>query len=473
MTKLAFVDRCDELKRLDTLATRGQAGLAIVSGRRRIGKTRLLLEWVERHGGLYTVADTSTPEIQRRYLAESLAMKLPGFADVSYPDWGALLARVARDASAHGWTGPIVFDELPYLLVSSPELPSILQRWLDHDGRRAGLVVALAGSSQRMMLGLGLAPSSPLFGRADEVLELHPLEPRFLERALKLETVTNVVETYTALGGVPRYWELAFDRDGPVADVVDQLVLDPRGTLHKEPDFVLIEEVPPAVEVRPLLDAIGAGAHRVSEIGARIGRKATSLSRPLDRLVSMKLVQREVPFGENEKRSKRSLYKLADPFFRLWFRIVAPNRALLASSSAPVRKRLLKRYWPALVSAAWEDLCRSCLPRLKSGVALDDWGPGGRWWHGNAPEWDVVALSVDEGRVLLGEAKWKRKPFTRRQIETSVRALHKRKGPALQIAMNKKPLLRALFVPATEDNVPDLVDDVVIVRGDSLLSITE
>src|SRR5688572_4454872 len=98
---MKFLDRERETERLDRLVARG-GGFAAVYGRRRIGKTRLLVEWVRRHGGVYTVADQSAPEVQRRYLAQALATRLPGFADVGYPDWRALLARLARDAAAAG-----------------------------------------------------------------------------------------------------------------------------------------------------------------------------------------------------------------------------------------------------------------------------------------------------------------------------------------------------------------------------------
>lgn len=473
MGKLAFTNREEELARLNALMARGQGGLVIVSGRRRIGKTRLLLEWVDEHDGLYTVADTSTPEVQRRYLADAIAVKLPGFADVSYPDWGAMFSRLARDARAADWRGPIVFDELPYLIASSPELSSTLQRWIDHDARRAGLTIVLAGSSQRLMQGLGLEPSSPLFGRAEELLELAPLEARFLKEALGFTTVVDVVNAFTAWGGVPRYWELAAGRSGDIFDVVDQLVLDPRGPLHKEPDYLLIEEVPPAAEVRPLLDAVGAGAHRVSEIGARIGHKATSLSRPLDRLIGMGLLLREVPFGESEKRSKRSLYKIADSFFRLWFRVVAPNRALLASSPAKARRELLARYWPSLASTCWEELCRQSLPTVPRASRLGregPWGPAGRWWRGNAPEWDILALSMDGRKLLLGEAKWSLQPFTRRKIEALAQALARRPAPEISGARRHREVVRALFLPSVAADIPDNADDsVLIVNGADVL----
>jgi AAA+ ATPase superfamily predicted ATPase len=117
---MLFLNRVAELERLDELAVAREARLAVVYGRRRVGKTRLLLEWTARHGGLYTVADQSAPEVQRRYLALALTAVFPGFADVQYPDWAGLLTRLARDAQAARWSGPLVIDELPYLALGAP-----------------------------------------------------------------------------------------------------------------------------------------------------------------------------------------------------------------------------------------------------------------------------------------------------------------------------------------------------------------
>lgn len=121
---------------------------------------------------------------------------------------------------------------------------------------------------------------------------------------------------------------------------LDDQVLNPLGVLHEEPERLLLEELPPALGLRPILDAIGLGAHRVSEIAARIGAPATSLSRPLQRLMELGLIQREVPFGSFPAVGKRSLYKISDPFCRMWFRVVAPNRAILAGASKAARGRI-------------------------------------------------------------------------------------------------------------------------------------
>lgn len=450
---MKFLDRHQELTRLGRLATSRDGGLAVVYGRRRVGKTRLLLEWTARHGGVYTVADLSAADVQRRYFAEALAQRLPGFADVDYRDWRGLLDRLARDAAAAAFRGPIVFDELPYLVTASPELPSVLQRWLDHEAKAAGLIVAVAGSSQRMMQGLALSREAPLFGRAREMLAIEPLDATYLHPVFEPLHGRRLVELYAAWGGVPRYWELAVDAGADVRTQIDRLVLDPLGPLHREPDRLLLEEVPSAMEVRPLLDAIGGGAHRVSEIAGRLGRPATSMARPLDRLVEMGLVRREVPFGEGERKGKRALYKIQDPFFRLWFRVVAPHRALLAAGSPAARLELLDRFWKHLVAEAWEELCRLHVPR-QEGLAGGAWGPVSRWWQGNRPEWDVVGESIDGELLLLGEARWSAAPFAQREVERMCRELAAREPPLLAANPAERRIVRVLLVPEHRGTPP-------------------
>lgn len=455
---MKFVNRAAELGALRAL----DAGLAVVWGRRRVGKTRLLLEWCAREDGLYTVADQSSPEVQRAYLARALAARLPGFAEVTYPDWERLLSRLAADAGARGFRGPVVLDELPYLVGSSPELPSVLQRWIDHDAARAGLRVAVAGSSQRMMQGLALAPDAPLYGRARVLLDIQPLAPRFLAEAFDDVSGIDLVEHWTAWGGIPRYWELAASKRGPARERVAALVLDPLGPLFSESERLLLEESPPALDVRPVLDAIGAGAHRVSEIAGRLGRPATSLAKPLDRLVGMGLIRRETPYGEPARGGKRSLYKIDDPFLRLWFRVVAPNRAALTAGTQASRMALLAPQWDTLIAQAWEDLCRTGVPSLRRGALarLGPWKPAQRYWHGAAPEWDIVADTIEGRRTLAGEAWFSRKPVTTTALRAAAAELAQR---ALPPVTTHRELVRALFVPRVAPGAPRVVSGVHIV----------
>jgi hypothetical protein len=469
---MRFLNRAEEMARLDRLMGRRGGGLGVIYGRRRLGKTRLLLEWAAKHDGLYTVADLSSADVQRRYFAQAVSTRLRGFADVEYPDWRSLLSRLAREARLARWRGPLIFDELPYLALSSPELPSVLQQWNDHEARESRLVVALAGSSQRMMQGLVLSATDPLYGRATEILELRPLDPRYLPEAFGRVSPTTLIENYAAWGGVPRYWELAVEERGTPSSRVERIVLDPLGPLHREPDRILIEEVPSALEVRPVLDAIGAGAHRVSEIAARVGRPATSISRPLERLLGMGLVRREIPFAEPEKKSHRSLYKIDDSFFRLWFRVVAPYRGLLASSARDARMELLNRFWPLLVSLAWEDLCRKRLSFLHRRTPLGELGPwraASRWWRGGMPEWDIVSESAGRRRLLLGECRWMGRPLGRAGLEKQAREVSRKGFPALPESYREHEIVRVLFVPALSPRTARSAEGVIVATGSDVL----
>ena len=447
---MRFIDRQAEMQRLDALAGRAEGGLAVIWGRRRIGKTRLLLEWCRKHEGLYAVADQSAPAVQRAYLAQALSVRFPMLGEATYPDWPSLLRRIAHEAQAAAWRGPLVFDEFPYWVGASAELASQFQRWIDGEARRARLCVAVAGSSQRMMQGLALDASAPLYGRAAELMEIGPLKAGFLGDGLKIADFVLCVRSYAVWGGVPRYWELVEPYGADLDQAVDRCILDPLGPLHREPDRLLLEELPPAAACRPILDVIGMGAHRLSEIAGRLGKPATSLTRALSRLVDLGLVTREQPYGESEKSGKRSLYKIADPLFRCWFGAVASHRALLAQASPTVRLRLWHDVRQPLFAEAWEVLCRQAIARIHEGrsplARYGPWRPAARYWRGNEPEWDIVAESLNGEQLLLGEVKWADKPTSEETLQKAIQEL-KAKGIPANLRRKKPQIVHAVFVP--------------------------
>ena len=186
---MKFVDRHNELRRLDR-ALRQRGALAVIWGRRRVGKSRLLIEWSRRRDGLYTVADQSASAVQRRYIAAAVAQRFPGFADVEYPDWRSFFQRLSEAAAQADWRGPFILDELPYLIATDRSVAGVLQNWLDSPGRRPCLVVS--GSSQHMMHGAVLSADAPLFGRAVEAFQVRPLRPGYLNSYLQRETTTRL-----------------------------------------------------------------------------------------------------------------------------------------------------------------------------------------------------------------------------------------------------------------------------------------
>lgn len=400
--RLPFLDRVRELARLQRALSRPDGSLIVVYGRRRCGKSRLLQEALRGHRHAYYLSDLSDASLQRRALAVEAERVVPTFAAASYEDWGAALDTWRMRAPRDAW---LVLDELPYLVQVSPALPSIVQRIVDLPGERPLRLVA-CGSSQRMMHGLVLDETAPLYGRAAEIVEVAPMPPEALPDALALGAEDSVV-AYSVWGGLPRNWELAADYPS-TSEAVAALVLDRNGVLHAEPPRLLLDDMRSAVQANSLLGLIGAGCHRLSELASRVGQSATNLSRPLSRLIDLGYVRREVPFGESVRSTRRSLYRLDDPFLLFWYRFVAPNRSrleldLIDSVQADVLARL-----PGHVAEVWEWLARRSAPHLATAGVR--WNPASRWWGrdaGGTPlEIDVVAESSDRRHLLLGEAKW-------------------------------------------------------------------
>ena len=157
-----------------------------------------------------------------------------------------------------------------------------------------------------------------------------------------------------------------------------------------------------------ILSLIGQGCHRISEIAARLGKPVTALSRPIQRLQEMDLITRELPFGEEPRGGKRTLYKISDPFLRFWFRYVDVNRSRLGAGLVAAVEEEIGQRLGHHVGEIWEELARASVPRLP--LAGKVWGPAGRWWGPGLDrrplEIDLVASSLDGGSVLVGEVKW-------------------------------------------------------------------
>ena len=437
--------------------------MVAVWGRRRIGKSELLKRWCAGCGGLYTVADRSTAAVQRSNFAAAVASRFEGFDSVVYPTWKALFEVLSRRAAEIGWHQPLVIDEFPYWAEADESVVSVVQNWIDAEKRRKGMLVAIAGSSQHMMQGIVIDQTSPLYGRADERLKLSPLGFDYIGEALGIKSPIDRIKAYAIWGGVPRYWVAAERYRTALDEAVDEQILSPLGIFHDEPATLLQSEIPSAMSLKPYLDVIGSGVNRAGEIAGRTGVTVTTLSKPLSRLVNLGFVKREIPYGENEKSSKRSLYKIADPFCRFWFEVIAPRRSVFDNAPATLRKSVWRRQAQRLFAAEWEELSRRSVvasPRLARLSGTDDfWMPAGRWWHGEAHEFDVVSTNGSRTRTLLGEVKWSERPFSRKEvIAFAAKFAAIEPPPGLP-----SPVARALFLPAVEAGVGKSVNGVEIV----------
>ena len=399
-----FVDRIDEMARLKEAFAREKAALVVVYGRRRLGKSTLIKK-VLVDKDVYFLADRSEGQHQRALLAKVIAQKFPDFDRLTYPDWESLL-RAVNYRTDQRFT--LCIDEFPYIVEQSPELPSVLQKLVDERSLRFHL--ALCGSSQQMMYGLFLDATAPLYGRADEIMRLMPIRLPYLQEALRLPVV-DAIENYAVWGGVPRYWELREQR-ASLNDALWHTALSAYGMLYEEPVKLFQDDVKDIVKTSTIMSYIGSGANRLTEIAARCNEPATNLSRPLKKLIDLGFLEKEVPFGMDEKNSKKSLYKIADPFMAFYYQFVVPNRSFIELGRRLPIEQALNAHFSEFVSVQWEKLCRDAVTgNLVGGIV---YGQAKRWWgsvlnEDKKPEqleFDVIAESLDKKQLLVGECKW-------------------------------------------------------------------
>lgn len=404
---MEFVDRKKEFERLQKSLRREKPQFIVVYGRRRIGKSTLIKKVMDfSRGDIYFLADKTSEPSQRQLFSTTIDMTIEGFSAANYPTWESLLLSLNRSVD-HRIT--VCLDEFPYLVKSCPALPSILQKLLDDKKLKFDLIIC--GSSQQMMQGFVLDSKEPLYGRADEIIKMKPIAPAFVSEALRCDAAQAVRE-YAVWGGVPRYWELRENYDS-LYDAIEHLLLTSEGTLYDEPSKLLYDEMRDTVQASSILSFIGNGANKLSEIAARAEKQATDITPHLSRLRELGFINKEIPFGESEKKSKKGLYHISDPLLRFHYRYVIPYRSLIELGNSQAVLTVFKNAENDYVSRVWEELCRNHI----SAYGMDGiiYQMASRWWGSYyneekqqylPVELDVVAESFDGKHLFIGECKW-------------------------------------------------------------------
>ena len=439
-----FVNRTQELERINHLRTRKESMLLVLYGRRRIGKTRLLQQIINEND-IHFIADQSETPLQIEAFAKIISSHITGFDTVIYPDWETCFLTLNERLKGKI---TIIIDEFPYLVKNSPELPSIIQKLFDN---RSALSfhLFLCGSSQQMMQNLVLDSTSPLYGRANEIIKLLPMNIYWLKEALDC-SATEAIEEYCIWGGIPRYWDLRMQEPGMRAAVIKH-ILDRNGVLHEEPVRLFLDDSRDTVQMFTLITIISSGVHRLSEIASRIGKPATHLNRPLQRLIDLGYLKREIPYGSSPRNAKKTLYKVVDPFINFYFRYVVPENTSLELGLADIIfDKVVVPGFPEYCSGFWEDICRDSIPLLFRDKLFS---PGSRWWstskRKDQTEIDIVSSSNDGREMIIAEVKW----ATSVNIASLCNELN-RKIESVPGAFDKQ-IRKVLFLKNRPDYIPE------------------
>lgn len=404
-----LIDRERELKRLrEAIAKPPQ--LVILRGRRRIGKSFLLAHALGRRRGVFFQADEQTERSHLDLLAREVARLLGPSLPLRFDSWDEALETLGELAREKPLA--VVLDEFQWLVAAQPALDSILQRHWDRWQReRVPLTLVLSGSALRLMERL-LDPGAALYGRADYRPLLAPLDfrdaSRFAGRRLGAE---RKLRRYAVLGGTPQYqvWAGA----GELSELIAERILAKGESLYEEPLHLLREEQ----EIRDpatyfaVVREIAAGRTRVGEISNATQIPTPNLVKMLSRLESLGYLEARAPLSPRGPEHRRTSYRLADPFFRFWFRFVFPNRSLLERGRVKDVLRVVERDLDSFMGLAFEDCCREWVGRY-AGDALPASQQLGCWWSRDGQS-EVDVAGVSRGRYdLLASCKWSRKAST-------------------------------------------------------------
>ncbi len=385
---MKFVDREEELSAIRSRLDSNDFEMIVVYGRRRIGKTRLILEALAERPHIYYLAVEGD---NIRHFIKAASRSVPKIAHVR-EDWESIFSFLIDEI--------VVIDEFPNLIKEDSRILSLLQRIVDTQLQKSKTKLILLGSSISMMKNKVLSYRSPLYGRRTSTLKLGPLKFIKLKEFFPLVSWKELVEIYGFAGGIPYYLEKL---GTPFWSWLERELRTSDTFLKEEVDFLLKYEFTDLVTYKRILEAIAHGKNTSKEIRDYTGMTHSDITPYLRNLMEVELVKREVPVTESWN-SKRGRYYLAENFLNFWFRFIQPNLSLIEEGIFNVEE--IRREYPQYLGSIFEDIARQFIMELIRERKLNITPSRvGRWWRRDE-EVDLVVIDDRSRRALLIEVKW-------------------------------------------------------------------
>ncbi|OPY26018.1 MAG: Archaeal ATPase [Methanocella sp. PtaU1.Bin125] len=400
---LKFVDRVSELDMLNRAYAEDGFHFIVIYGRRRVGKTELLKQFIKDKDAIYFLCDKSgtanNMDRFKRMVAEHLDE--PAIETDEPEKIFSYIARKANPGTV------LIFDEFAYLMEKDDAIASIFQRVIDEVLKNTNMMLVVCGSSMSMMLDGVLAHKSPLYGRKTNHALINPMRLTDINELLPSNTLEENIRAYSVLGGIPYYLNKFRDGVDTIENVRTQ-ILDKNGALYEETDFLLREELREPDIYKTIVTAVASGTTRVTEIANKCRMKPQDLDRYLKVLRRLGIIKRECPI--TDRKSKKTIYVIDDNFFAFWFRYCEPRKADLEIGDPTVVMQRLEKDFHAFVGRGFEKIAREeMLRKLYPGAYTDI----GRWWGhyrdgDQRKEIEIDILGLNPEKIVAGffECKW-------------------------------------------------------------------
>lgn len=424
-----FIGRKQELQFLeDRYASKG-GQLVVLYGRRRVGKTETLHEFCKgKPHVFYSCREVSDKLQLRSFSSKILQGKIPAAKYISeFDDWETALGSISE--LPYGKRKKLlVIDEFPYMCKYNSSVPSVLQALWDERLKNENVMIVLCGSAMSFIEKELLAEKNPLYGRATGIFKMEPMEFYDATQFFPKYSARDKIVAYSILGGIPHYLR-QFDSDLSLEENIKRNILTKGCALYSEVEFLLRQELRETILYNSIIESIALGATKLNDISKKSLIDDTSkTSVYLKNLIELSIVKREFSVDDGIKEvgnRNRGLYRLTDNFFRFWYAFVFTNYSDLESGDVDgVFEHVVKPALHEFASFSFEDVCREYIQeKQKAGQLPFRYKRMGRWWGKTTvrrsdetdvqeTEIDLLAISADKGKYLVGECKFKGKPFT-------------------------------------------------------------
>jgi len=401
MQKIKFINRSRELDFLREMYDKG--GLVVIYGRRRVGKTELIKQFIAGKKHLYYLADKRGTKINAKnmaMLASETFNELPVAAE-NFDDVFKFIVKRAKEKFI------VAIDEFSYLVEKDAAIPSVFQRIVDEIIKEKEILLILSGSSISMMYNSTLSYKSPLYGRRTGEWKLNPLGFKEAVKFFPAAGIEKSVELYSIFGGIPAYLA-AVDSSKTIKENLIRNVLRKGSRLYREPEFILIEELREPSRYISIFEALG-GSAKLSEVASKANVPAKDMPKYFKVLSELELVRKEAPI--TERRGKKSHYYINDNFFYFYFKFIYPYVSLLEEGREDEVYRKIEPHLQAVYSRAFEEVARGLIPEFLDFRAEST----GRWWGYSRKEGvrveeeiDAVVLNHKEKKIAFIECKYAR-----------------------------------------------------------------
>lgn len=410
---MRFIGRKNELHTLNTEYNRNSS-FVVIYGRRRVGKTTLIKEFLKNKTAFYYLATEELESQSMKRLANVIARTTKNtlLQKIEFTDWLDLFQLIADYKPEEKKV--LVIDEFPYLVRTNSAFPSILQNAWDEFLKDSNVMLILSGSLIGMMQKHVLSYDSPLYGRRTAQMRLTPLPFTSIYETQNLP-FEQAVEQFALTGGVPKYLEF-FEDGRPLEEQLKDAVFSKNGFLYEEPNFLLKSEFLTAVNYFSIIKTIADGNHKLGKIASALGQESSSLTPYLSTLSDLGFIEKRTPITEkNPEKSRKGLYFIADNFLRFWFCYVYPYKGELELDNMQiVLDEIHKDFKEKFVAFAYEDICKDVFAKLCSNNAIS-FVPsriGSYWLNDYDGDTEINVMSVDHQnkQVFAGECKYHTKP---------------------------------------------------------------